>query len=129
MELTRPQAEILLNNYYLTGSGVGGVFVENKPFIRGGGFGDILSSISKVALPLLKQAGRYVGRKGLSLLANTARDAIDGKNIGQALKSNATSELENATYDLTENLAQKINSKRKKVKKGRPRKKGRSKMW
>lgn len=126
MELTRPQAELLLTNFYLTGGG--GIFVENKPFVRGGGFADILSSIGKVALPLLKNVGKYIGKTGVALLANTAKDALDGKNLGNSLKNNASAALENAQYDLTQNIARRLTGKRKKRKKTRPRKKSRN-MW
>ena len=62
---------------------------------RGRGLGGILRTISKVIRPffsqtksILKPIGREIGREGVSLLANTAKDALNGTSLSNAFKTN-----------------------------------------
>ena len=125
MEVCRSDAEKALVNYYLTGGG--GRYVETKPFMRGSGFVDILAGIGRTALPLLKSAGKYLGRKGVSLLANTAQDALSGKNVVSALKNNASAALENTKYDLVQAVGDKMNLRKRKKQRVKPKNKKRAK--
>lgn len=130
MELCRSDAERALVNYYLTGGG--GRYVETKPFMRGSGFVDILSGIGRAALPLLKTAGKYLGRKGVSVLANTANDALSGKNVVSSLKNNASSALENTKYDIIQAVGDKMSLRKRKKARVKPKNKKRTRqthMW
>ena len=121
MSCPRSEGEKLYISHYLTGSG--GVYVESKPFIRGGSkFTDVLGRIGRAALPIMKTAGSYIGKRALNLLADTGSDILSGKNVGESFQKNAKAAAENIRFD----LAQKINSrKRKKTVKKPPRKKQR----
>ena len=120
--MTPSEAERLLVEHYLTGGG--GVYVETKPFIRGSGrFTDVLSKIGRAALPIVKHAGKYLGKKAVNLLAGTTSDIISGKNVGQAFTDNASATAENMRYDLAQKMNAGINAGKRKKRKPPPRKK------
>ncbi len=52
---------------------------------RGGGIGNIFSSIFRTLLPIAKTVGKTVGRQALSMGAQVASDALAGQNIGDSL--------------------------------------------
>ena len=107
---TRAEADEALALYYLTGDG-GGSYVESSPFIRGGSkFSEVLGKIGKVALPIVKSAGKYLG--------NSARgsDVISGKNVGESIRNNLAIEAENTKYDIAQRMR---GVKRKKTQKPR----------
>ena len=114
--MTRAEADEALALYYLTGDGGGG-YVESSPFIRGGSkFSEVLGKLGKVALPIVKSAGKYLGNSALNLLANTGSDVISGKNVGESIRNNLAIEAENTKYDIAQRMR---GVKRKKTQKTR----------
>ena len=71
-------------------------FSHNYIHRRGRGLGGILKSIGNVIKPffsqtksILKPIGREIGREGLSLLTNTAKEALNGPtSLSDAFKNN-----------------------------------------
>ena len=117
MAACRSDAEKLLVDHYLNGGST--AYVETKPFIRGGSrFTDVLARIGRAALPIAKRAGKYLGKNAINMLANTSSDILTGKNVSQAFRDSASATAENMRFD----LAQKVNSKRRKIRQP-PRKK------
>ena len=61
-----------------------------QPFLRGYGIGGLFGSAGSVALPLLKSAGRAIGKKllkeGLEFGVGLASDKLRGRNMENAVK-------------------------------------------
>jgi len=62
---------------------------------RGHGLGGILGSLGKMAMPLLKQAGKMAGKQVLSTGANLLGDLFKGKNLKASLKARGTEAIKN----------------------------------
>ena len=74
-------------NHFQRGGGPAifhGQYVNSK--VRGRGLGNILSSISKIALPILK---RVVVPHAKKALIGTASDVLSGRNLATSLKTRA----------------------------------------
>lgn len=70
---------------------VGGVIppYAGVRYQRGSGLGGILSSLGRVAVPLLKKAAATVGKQALSSGVKLAGDIISGRNVKRAVKHRA----------------------------------------
>ena len=108
-------AERSVMDYYLNGGLTGGSYVESHIFQKGSGIGSVLSSLGRLALPALKKLGGYAANKAANFAGNTLSDVAAGKNVGQALRQNAKTTMENVKYDASRKLQMK-----------RPRKKSRA---
>ena len=101
-------AEQAVVSYYLNDSLEGGAYVESHIFQKGSGIGSVLSSIGRLALPALKKLGGYAVKAVGKFAGDTASDIISGRNVGQALRGNASAAIENGKFD----MSQKLNMKR-----------------
>jgi hypothetical protein len=64
----------------------GGGFIGD-PFQRGGfSLGSLFKGLARVALPVLKRAGKSVAKQALQTGMEVANDTLSGKNIGQAIE-------------------------------------------
>jgi len=64
----------------------GGGFIGD-PFQRGGfSLGGLFKGLARVAMPVLKRAGKSVAKQALQTGMEVANDALSGKDIGQALE-------------------------------------------
>ena len=117
---------------YFTQSG--GYFV-GRPYQRGGGIGSVFSSLFRFLLPVLKSAGREIGKEGLAVGSRILGDVAQGKNVRSAVvtetagglknlldKSRASDGLRNL-IDEAESRLQKGGGKMKTKKRAAPRKK------
>lgn len=57
---------------------------------HGGGFGNILSSLWRVAFPMIKTGAKKLGSAALDVATNVAADALQGKDIREAAKEHLT---------------------------------------
>jgi hypothetical protein len=105
--MCRSQANRAVVNYYLHGGFTGGGYVESHIFQKGSGIGSILRGIGKAALPLLKKAGKYLGKTALGVTSNTIGDLLDGENLGSAITKNLSSAAENTKFDIAQRFALK----------------------
>ena len=68
--------------YYNNQAGNGIPVYTGHPNQRGHGIGSILSSIARVAVPVLSRVGKRVIRGGLQV----ASDVLDGRSFGDSAK-------------------------------------------
>ena len=111
-------------------SQTGGYFV-GRPYQRGGGIGSVFSSLFRFLLPVLKSAGKELGKEGLAVGSRILSDVAQGKDVRSAVVSEAAGGLRNLVdksrasdglrnlIDQAEGRLQKGGGKRK----GKPRKK------
>lgn len=77
-------------NFFLNQAGYGSIPVYHGQSVqRGYGFGNILASAFRSALPLLKRGAAYLGRKLLSTGAKVATDVVSGIPVKTSFKSRA----------------------------------------
>jgi hypothetical protein len=57
---------------------------------QGDGLGNILSSLWRVAFPMIKTGAKKIGSAALDVATNVAADALQGKNIREAAKEHLT---------------------------------------
>jgi len=64
----------------------GGGFIGD-PFQRGGfSLGGLFKGLARVALPVLKRAGKSVAKQALQTGMQVADDVIEGKNLGESIE-------------------------------------------
>lgn len=73
-------------NYYTDQVGHGLAVYKGKTVMDGSGIGSIFSGLLSKAIPVLKTAGKAVGKRLLASGANIARDALAGENIAQSAR-------------------------------------------
>ena len=66
------------------------IFQTKKPYLRGSGLLDILGSLGKLALPIIK---KYILPSALNFASEVGHDIIDGRNVKSALKHRGLSNL------------------------------------
>ena len=76
----------LYEEYYLKQTGNGMPAFTGAQYQRGHGLGNMLRSLTKFALPMLKKGVRSVGKQVLKTGMNIAQDAMHGQNIKSAAK-------------------------------------------
>ncbi|KAK6178088.1 hypothetical protein SNE40_012919 [Patella caerulea] len=86
-----------IRRYYLSQTGDGFPIFTGSPYQKGYGLGSVLSSLFRVATPLLKSAAKTVGKKALTTGAQIFGDVLHGKN----LKTSAKQHLLQASRDLS----------------------------
>jgi hypothetical protein len=67
---------------------------------RGEGLGNILSSIWRVAFPMIKTGAKKIGSAALDVATNVATDALQGKDIREAAKEHLTNKGVELLQDL-----------------------------
>jgi hypothetical protein len=123
-------AEQAVVNYYLNDSLKGGAYVESHIFQKGSGIGSVLSSIGRLALPALKKLGGYAVKAVGKFAGDTASDIISGRNVGQALRGNASAAIENGKFDMSQKLNMKRVAKKNKSSTSKKRRKNpRTALW
>jgi hypothetical protein len=93
-------------NYYHTLKSQigGGIHVYAGTRQRGGGIGNVLSFVSKYAIPLIN---RYILPHAKEALVRTASDVAENRStIKQSLKANSKNLLKNIGSDVFKNLTQ-----------------------
>ena len=74
----------MYEEYYLKQTGNGMPAFAGAQYQRGHGLGNVLRTLTKFALPILKKGARSVGKQVLKTGMNIAQDAIHGQNIKSA---------------------------------------------
>ena len=72
---------------YQKGYGLLGV---SSNYYKGDGFGSILSSLWRVAFPMIKTGAKRLGSAALDVASNVAADALQGKDIKESAKEHLT---------------------------------------
>lgn len=75
-------------------SQTGGYFV-GRPYQRGGGIGSVFSSLFRFLLPVLKSAGKELGKEGLAVGSRILNDVAQGKNVRSAVVTETAGGLRN----------------------------------
>jgi hypothetical protein len=73
---------------------------------RGDGFGNILSSIWRMAFPMLKTGAKKLGTAALDVATNVASDALAGKDIKDSAKEHLTSKGVELIQDMKKSAEQ-----------------------
>jgi len=105
------------NDYYMEQAGGGSDYntYRGSLYQRGYGMGGIwnrlmkwvIPLVTRNAVPLLKEAGKAVGKEALGSVVNIAKDALVGKSVKDSLKENANTAIDNLklkAYDGIDNL-------------------------
>jgi len=117
--------EIFFHNQTVqTGHGMLGF--HGTRYQRGAGIGNIFGGLLRTILPMVKSAGKAVGRQALKTGMNVASDVIGGRNIGESFDEHAkagTQHLLNRGVEKLkqggENVTQAGRRKRRKNQSGR----------
>ena len=75
-------------------SQTGGYFV-GRPYQRGGGIGSVFSKLFRFLLPVLKSAGKEIGKEGLAVGSRILNDVAQGKNVRSAIVTETAGGLRN----------------------------------
>jgi hypothetical protein len=83
------------------------------PFQRGGfSLGGLFKGLARVALPVIKRAGKAVAKQALQAGVAVAQDALAGRNVGEAFEERGRE----AAADLLDKTAQALNKPKKELK-------------
>ena len=96
-------------HYYLNGGAGRNGYVENHIFQKGRGLGSMITGI----IPSLKRFGSYALKKAANYAVGTARDVINGKNLGESLRDNASALAENVSFEAAEHFKRKKKPQKK----------------
>lgn len=83
----------LYEEYYLKQTGHGMPAFTGARYQRGHGLGNILRSLTKLAVPFLKKGASRVGKQALKTGMDIAQDAMQGHNIKAAAKKRVSQGL------------------------------------
>ena len=108
-----------IQDYYSTSDLTGSGYYEGTLFQKGSGLGSIIKSIGKIAMPLIKKAGRallpiarrsarHIAREGVSALGEVAGDILEGKNVKNSLQHRSNVALENLRFDAARGIKRKF---------------------
>ena len=92
---------------YQKGYGLLGVS-QNDYGRRGDGLGSMLSSLWRVAFPMLKTGAKKLGSAALDVATNVASDALQGKDIKESAKEHLISKGSKLLEDINPSLIGKI---------------------
>ena len=76
----------MIEDYYKTQVGSGLPHFSGSKYQKGHGIGNMLKSVMKTAIPLLKKSGKEIGKNLLSTGMDIANDVISGKSIKDSSK-------------------------------------------
>ena len=105
--------------------GSGLVGYSGSRFQRGAGIGNLFSGLMKAILPMAKTAGRAIGKQALVTGVNVANDALQGRNVKEALEQHGKRGAASLLRRGARKLRKKKTSKKKQKGRGvgfRPRK-------
>lgn len=71
---------------------------------RGRGLGSFLSGIGRMILPIFKTGGKALLREGALTGLQVARDALDGRNVGESFKEHAKESGKRLLYGAVDHL-------------------------
>ena len=92
-------------NHYVSQSGGGGIPVfYGRRSQSGHGIGQIFSSLGRVALPFIKSAASYLGRKAVDTGKHILGDVIGGRNFKESLKERLKDTGMTVLSDVSERL-------------------------
>lgn len=74
--------------------------------IRGDGFGNILSSLWRMAFPMIKTSAKKLGSAALDVATNVASDALAGKDIKDSAKEHLTNKGVELLQDIKKSTEQ-----------------------
>lgn len=77
-----PDSDRVWTQHYLRQSGAGFVGI---PYQRGSGLGSFFRGIFRALMPIVKSAGKSIGKQALTAGANIASDVVAGKTIKGAV--------------------------------------------
>ncbi|KAK6181832.1 hypothetical protein SNE40_009614 [Patella caerulea] len=80
--------DVKIRHYYLSQTGDGFPIFMGSPYQKGYGLGSVLSSLFRVATPLLNSAAKTVGKKALTTGAEILGDVLHGKKLKTSLLNN-----------------------------------------
>lgn len=72
---------------------------------RGHGLGSFLSGIGRMILPIFKTGGKALLREGALTGLQVARDALDGRNVGESFKEHARDAGKRLLHGAVDHLA------------------------
>ena len=112
---------------FINQRGAGGMPVFNgSRYQRGMGLGSMFKSffrwiapiVKTHAVPVIKDAAKFVGTEAIKTAANITSDAIDGKNFNESIKERAKETIENLSDKVTTVIqkgGETINYKKRKL--------------
>ena len=103
--------------YIQKGGGDFPVFRGSR-YQRGYGIGSLLSSVLRTAIPLVKKAGKVIGKQALKTSLDIGQDLMDGKNFRQSAKQRGLQSARNLTQKTINRLSngsQTIKRKKRKT--------------
>jgi hypothetical protein len=83
------EASAYYGKYYADQAGGDMSVYAGRPVMNGKGIGGLLSSAFRAAMPLLKRAGKSLGKRALKTGAALAQDVVAGRNVKRAVKRRA----------------------------------------
>lgn len=98
-----------------------GTFYQ-RPGQTGQGFGNIFKSLFHILLPLVKSAGRSIGKEALVAGTQIAQDVLKGDQPVESVKKRGKAAAERLLNKAQTNLEQTGMGKRKQAKKSKPKK-------
>ena len=81
-----PDSEKFWVQYFLAQSKQTGAGFIGTPYQRGAGLGSLFRGIFRSLMPIVKSAGKAIGKQALSAGAEIASDVVAGKPIKAAVK-------------------------------------------
>lgn len=88
--------------YYVNQVGSGLPVYAGIPGQRGRGFGQVLGSLFRSAVPLLKRGAIALGKKALATGVQVASDVAGGEDIKSSLKRRAKEQVQSSLSNLTQ---------------------------
>ena len=80
----------LYEEYYLNQSGRGMPAFAGARYQRGHGLGNMLRTLTKLAVPFIKKGAQLIGKQAMKTGMDIAQDAMQGQNIKTAAKRRAS---------------------------------------
>ena len=98
----------------------GAAYFEGFPYQRGAGIGSIFGGLFRFLLPMLKTAGKEIGREGLAVGARVLGDLAQGKNLRHSVINETSEGLRNLVdrTNPTEKLRSAVEESRERLLRG-----------
>jgi len=110
-------SQALWDNYFAGQQG--GAFFEGLPHQRGGfALGGLFKTLARVALPVMKRAGKAVAKQALNTGMSVASDALAGRNVKESFDEHGREGATNLLHKGHKALSKK-KTKPKRRQKGR----------
>lgn len=111
------------HKYYTDQVGHGLNVFKGSTIHKGHGIGSFVGSLFRSTLPLLKSAGKTLGRELLRTGTSVATDALSGVDIGQSLAERSKESGVNLLNSLTQSISGKRSPSKRSHAKGTKRRK------